>query len=450
VLRLAARWVLPVCDAPIRDGAVLVGDDGRIAAVGPDAAVPRPGSADTRDLADAVLLPGLVNTHAHLELTALRGLVTDRPFPRWVAAVRRLKDALPAGDFEAAARWGVLEGFAAGITATGDTGSTGAAARAMAVLGARGIACQEVFGPDPGQCQASLAGLRAALAALAPLASARLAIGISPHAPYTVSTALLAATAALAAAEGYPVAMHVAESEEESRFVTDGEGPFADHLRGRGIAVVARETSPVGWALDGGLGPLRPLLIHCVHLDDEDRHRIAAAPASVAHCPWSNTALGTGRADLRALRAAGVTVGLGTDSVAAGRDLDLFTEARLASDGLPMEARAVLGLITSDAAAALGLRGTGRLAPGAWGDATAVRLPGLADTAAEGIEARLVAEAQPRQVAGTWVAGRCVYRDGVWPGVDAGTERRHLDEASDRARTARAAVTTARPAGRPS
>ena len=178
MLRLAARWVLPVAEAPIAHGAVLVGDDGRIAAVGPDSTVPRPAGVESRDLADAVLLPGLVNTHAHLELMALRGLVTERPFPRWVNTVRKLKDRLPLEDFEAAARRGVLESFAAGITATGDTGSTGAPARAMAALGARGIAYQEVFGPDPAQCAASLDGLRRALDALAPCASARVAIGV--------------------------------------------------------------------------------------------------------------------------------------------------------------------------------------------------------------------------------------------------------------------------------
>jgi len=438
VLRLTARWVLPVSEAPIAGGAVLIADDGRIAAVGPDASVPRPPAAAAPDLGDAVLLPGLVNAHAHLELMAMRGLVTDRPLPRWVGRVRRLKDALSAEDFEAAARWGVLEGFAAGITTTGDTGSTGAPARAMAALGARGIAYQEVFGPDPAQCEAALAGLKTALDALAPLASDRLAIGISPHAPYTVSTALLAAAAGLAAARRRPVAMHVAESEEETRLVTEGQGPFADALRARGIAVVARGTSPVGWALDGGLGPLRPLLIHCVHLDDEDRYRIAAASAGVAHCPWSNATLATGHADLRALHAAGITVGLGTDSVAAGRDLDLFAEARLARDASGLAPRAVLRLVTADAAAALGVEDVGRLAPGAWGDVTAVAVPGAAGASADAIEALVVATATPAMVRGAWVAGRCVYDGGSWPGVEAAVERAAYAAACDQAAAARA------------
>lgn len=436
MLRLAARWVLPVAEAPIAHGAVLVGDDGRIAAVGPDAAVPRPGSASARDLGNAVLLPGLVNTHAHLELMALRGLVTERPFPRWVGRVRRLKDRLPAEDFEAAARWGVLESLAAGITTTGDTGSTGAAARALDALGARGIAYHEVFGPDPAQCAAAVEGLRQGLAALAFHASPRVTIGVSPHAPYSVSAPLLAAVARLAADEGRKVAMHVAESEEEARLVVHGDGPFAEHLRSRGIAVAAQGRSPVRWALEGGLAPLRPLLIHCVHTDAADHAHIAQAGAGVAHCPWSNAALGSGRADLMALRQAGITVGLGTDSVAAGRTLDLFEEMRLAARGLPLSPRALLRLVTADAADALGLPDVGRLAAGAWGDLAALALEGAADADADGIEALVTGAATPAQVTGTWVAGRERYAHGAWPGVDAGRERRRCEDAAERAREA--------------
>ena len=148
-LRVSARWVLPVDGPPLPDAAVLVGAAGRIAAVGAEAAVPRPDDALTVALGDAALLPGLVNAHSHLELTALRGLVRDLPFLDWLRTVRAIKDALDAEAFRASARWGVLEGFAAGITTHGDTGTTGQAASALADLGARGVAYHEVIGPDP-------------------------------------------------------------------------------------------------------------------------------------------------------------------------------------------------------------------------------------------------------------------------------------------------------------
>ncbi|MDO8666170.1 MAG: amidohydrolase family protein, partial [Gemmatimonadales bacterium] len=256
-IRLSARWVLPMVVPPIEGGAVLVGEDGRIAAVGRDAEVPRPSEVEEWQLGDAVLMPGLVNTHAHLELTALRGLVRDGPFSRWIASVRGIKEALTAADFRASARWGVLESFAAGITTTGDTGSSGEAAIALAELGARGVAYQEVFGPDPAQCEAKLAELERALDRLRPFTSTRVEVGVSPHAPYTVSTVLLHNVATLARARGCKVAMHVAESPDESLFVERGEGPFAEALRARGIAVGPQQCSPVAWVARSGLMELR-------------------------------------------------------------------------------------------------------------------------------------------------------------------------------------------------
>ncbi len=437
-LRLTARWVVPVCAPPLARGAVLIGADGRIAAVGPDDEVARPAGVAVRDLGDAVLLPGLVNTHTHLELTALRGLVDERPFARWVGRIRRIKERLGDDDYRASARWGVLEGFAAGITTTGDTGSSGAPARAMADLGARGVAFHEVFGPDPATCPASLAGLDAALESLAACVSPRLTIGVSPHAPYTVSARLLDAVARLARDRGLPLAMHLAESPEETAFVVRGEGAFAEHLRGRGIAVEPRGVSPVAWAL-GYLGDVRPLLIHCVQVDGEDRAAVARCGASVAHCPWSNDVLGVGRADLGELLRLGIPTGLGTDSVAAGRDLDLFDEARHAAAGAPLPSARLLDLVTREGARALGIADAGFLAPGAWADLCAVSLDGLpAGPASDPVEA-VVRHASASAVRTTWVAGRVVYDAGVWPGVDAAAERTALGRTEATAREAAAA-----------
>jgi 5-methylthioadenosine/S-adenosylhomocysteine deaminase len=429
-LRLRARWVVPVVRDPVERGAVVV-EDGRIVAVGRESDVPLPAGATDVDLGNTALLPGLVNTHTHLELTALRGLVPGIVFPRWVQSIRRIKEAMTPAHFRAGARWGVLEHFAHGITTIADTGSTGAPARAMAALGARGIACQEVFGPDPAQCAQSLAGLRAALEALdRDATSARVTIGVSPHAPYTVSAPLVAAVAALAAEQGRPIAMHVAESPEESQFIEEGRGPFADHLRGRGIHVAVQGVSPVAWALRAGLEPLRPLLIHCVHADHHDAEAIARCGASVAHCPWSNQELGVGRANLAMLRDAGVTVGIGTDSVAAGNTLDLFNEARLASMGVALTPRERLALITTSAAEALGLSETGRIAEGCWADLCALSLDAPAFAAVRQIEGAIAAGANAGHVTHAWVGGELVYERGTWPGADAVLERNAVEAAS--------------------
>ena len=433
-VRLRARWVVPIVTAPIPDGAVLVSSAGRIAAMGPDSSVPKPEHTEAIDLGDVALLPGLVNTHAHLELTALRGLVTEQPFARWIARIKKLGESLTPDVFRAGARWGVLESYAHGITTTGDTGRTGESARAMADLGMRGVAYQEVFGPDPAQLDASLQGLQAALKSLDPCASERLAIGVSPHAPFTVSDNLLAAVGSLAHIQARPIAMHVAESHEEMQYLLDGHGPLADNLRGRGIHVAARGKTPVRWALEGGLEPLAPLLIHCVHADKRDYAAIAACGGSVAHCPISNQLLGNGRADLMLMKEAGACVGLGTDSVAAGNSLDLFAEQRAAGVGLPLTPNERLRLFTADAADALGVGGAGRLELGAWADLVAISLKEKALATAHEIEGAIAAAATAEHVLATWVEGQLVYREGRWPGLNADAERAAYERAAEAAR----------------
>lgn len=429
-IRLRARWLLPVATPAVGPGAVLIGADGRIVAAGRDADVPAPAGAEAHDLGDVILLPGLVNTHAHLELTALEGLVKDLPFREWIQRVRLLKDALDDGARLASASWGVLDSFAAGITTIGDTGSTGAPAAALAALGARGVAYQEVFGPDPAQAAASLAGLATAVDALAAHASGRVRIGVSPHAPYTVSFELLGAAVAFARARGLPVAMHLAESPEEAALVREGAGPFAEALRARGIAVTAQGCSPVAWAARAGLLAPRTLLIHAVETDAADAAAIAAGGAAVAHCPSSNRDLGHGRLDLAMMRRAGVVVGLGTDSVATGAPLDLFREARLARDAAGLTPAEAVAMLTAGGAAALGLGDVGAIRPGAWADLAALACSGAGDPDA------LVLASSPADVYAAWVGGRLVFRDGAWPGADVAAVRAGRARAGALARSA--------------
>src|SRR5581483_11081664 len=239
--------------------------------------------------------PGLVNTHTHVELTHLAGRNAARDFPTWIRTIRALKDATAPEQFLQAAEDGVRAAWAAGVTCIADTGSSGAALRALAALGGRGIAYQEVFGPDPARLHDSLDELERALARLAPLASSRVRLGGSPHAPYTAS-------APLARAAGLPLAVHLAESPEETALVRNGAGPFAEALRERGIAVRAQGCSPVEYLRRlGVLGQGGCLCIHCVQVDAADIAVLRDAGAAVAHCPRSNRAHRHGRAPLAAL-----------------------------------------------------------------------------------------------------------------------------------------------------
>lgn len=392
---------------PIADGAVLVGPDGRIQATGPDRSVPHPPGIPAETLPAAALIPGLVNTHTHLELTGMRGAETGLDFAEWILQVRRGKAERSPAEFLEAACQGVRDCWAAGVTTVADTGDSGATIRALHRLGGSGICYQEVFGPHPDQCRESVGGLELRLDELAGLSGPRRRLGVSPHAPYTVSAPLYRAVAQLARTRGLPIAVHLAESVAESRLVTTADGPFAEQWRGRGIPLPAAARSAVAHVdACGVLGP-DTLVIHVAQADREDVLTLARRGVAVAHCPLSNRRHRHGDAPLDALLRAGLRVGLGTDSVASVGRLDLLAEARAARILGWLDAEEALALCTSRAAGALGLAGeVGSLAPGCWGDMAAIGLhdPSPADV----VES--VLGSGTGDVLVTWLGGREVYR----------------------------------------
>lgn len=417
MIRYHARWVLPISAAPIENGTVTV-SDGRIGYVGPRAGAPR---GVDRDLGDALLMPGLVNVHSHLELTMMRGFLEDLDFAHWIMRLNAVKRAvLDRGSMLDAARLGLMEGVRNGITTYADTCDSGVAFDAMTEAGVRGVMYQEVFGPDPSQCAASLAELRAKMHALRSRETPLVRAGVSPHAPYTVSDALYAAVADYALRDSLPVAVHIAESDVERQLVEQGDGVFAAGLRRRGIAAAPRARSSIALLERHRVLETRPLLIHCVRVDHRDIGVIASARCPVAHCPISNAKLGHGTSPLLALLDAGITVGIGSDSVASNNRMDMLAESRAAI--LAQRARAgrhdvlcardALHLATLGGARALGLDAEiGSLDAGKSADLAAFPLDGCAlpvhdpEAAAifslPGIPASLVA-----------VGGRELVRDG--------------------------------------
>jgi cytosine/adenosine deaminase-related metal-dependent hydrolase len=355
-----ARWVVPITAPPVRDGAIAV-EDGRIAYVGPEAGAP---AGETRQLGAALLLPGLINTHTHLELTAMRGFLEDLPFAEWIVRLQRAKTTvLTPESMLDAAKLGIAEGLLAGITTYGDTCDSGVALEAMRVMGVRGIMYQEVFGPDPKTCHEAVTALRGKLSALGQALSSLVRLGVSPHAPYTVSDELFQAVAALADEMNLPMAVHIAESAEEDAYVREASGPFADGHRARVFRVAPRADTPVSLLERLGVLARRPLLIHCVRTTESDIRAIAAARCAIAHCPASNAKLGHGIAPLDEWIAHGITVGLGSDSMASNNRMHLLEEARLAllahrarTPGRPgLPASCALELATIGGARCLGL-----------------------------------------------------------------------------------------------
>lgn len=423
-VRYRARWVVPVATPPIADGAVIV-EGARIAWVGP--AAHAPASERTEELGEAILAPGLVNTHTHLDLTMLRGRLAGLPFFDWVRVVTRAHaEVLADDDRRDAALAGVAEGLAAGVTTFADTAANDAPFEALRALGARGIAYREVFGPDPARATESLRHLQAAIAAARARETPLVRLGVSPHAPYSVSDALFRAVSVWAAAESLPVAVHIAESAEESALVERGEGPFADYLRSRGIAVSPRGDRPMAVVNDAGLLRRETLLIHCVRTTDADVHDIALAGCGVAHCPCSNAFLGVGVAPLTEFIRAGARLGLGSDSMGSNLVMDLLGEAREAvrqqasrsgrRDGIAPATAFRLATLGGAEALRLDAR-IGSLVPGKEADLAVFVRPDGRPLPGDPYEA-LVGSGGPLVASRTLVAGVPRSRDGVVAGFD--------------------------------
>jgi cytosine/adenosine deaminase-related metal-dependent hydrolase len=398
--RLSADWVVTMDGAPLRGGAVVIDGDGRIAEVAE--AQGRSATAQT------VLMPGLVNAHSHLELTGLGGKVTEDDFPAWIAHLVRLWRERQPSEYLDAARQGVRDSWAMGVTTVADCGATGSVLQALAELGGSGIAYHEVFGPAEEQADAALEAWALRLKELRRFETPRVRLGASPHAPYTVSGPLYRMAVAHARKEGLPIAVHVAESPLETAFVRDGAGGFAESQRGRGMRPEPRGKSPVAWLDQHGVFGPDVVAIHCCTVDGDDIDLLARQGAAVAHCPRSNRRHHRIDAPLAQLLAAGLRVGVGTDSVASVSPLDPMAEAREARRLGGLSAEEALALVTMGAARAIGLGGeVGSLAEGKWGDVIALTVPAC-DTPEQLFEAILASGAA--DLLFTTVGGREVWR----------------------------------------
>ncbi len=392
-------------EAPIANGAVLVGDDGRILAIGPDHEVPRPATAEPCDLPDAALLPGLINTHTHLELTGLTGAADPTDFAGWLRQVMTLRAACSETVLFEAVVTGIRNGWARGVTMVADTGSSGVVIQALDHLGAAGVAFHEAFGPDPAQVTAVLPPFRREIDRLARHATGRVSLGLSPHAPYSVSGPLYQAVAAMARAHGVPVAVHLAESAAESTLLADFTGAFAEMFTRRGIPrPLAQARSPVQWLAELGVLDARTLAIHLIQVNAADLALLREAGVAVAHCPRSNEQHHAASAPVAAMADAGLRIGLGTDSELSIAPADLLAEARAARTLAGWDAATTLRALTLGGAEALGCaREVGALTPGRFADLVAIQV-GEEDP----VEAILASG--PSHVLGTWLAGRPVYR----------------------------------------
>ena len=419
---LSAEYLLPISGEPVRDGAIAIDGD-EIAAVGKLADLrSRFPDATVRNFGNAAILPGFVNCHSHLEVTSMRGALDDveHDFKSWLLKLNDLRSKLSPEEIEAAAIVGAREGAEAGVTCFGDIGRHGEAGlKALKTVGLRGVLFQETeFSPGNSTAAADFEKLRSKFLLLRENGTALVEIGLSPHAPYTVSRKLFEMIGRFAIDEGVKLTIHAAESVEEDTLLRVGDGFFTAFYQRMGVEWECPRVSPIEFLSQTGILNARPLLAHCVMASGADISLIAESGSRIAHCPKSNAKFGHGYAPLEKFLDAGISVGLGSDSVASNNVCDLLEEARFAAlsarnrDGRTrfISPRDVLEAATLGGAKGLGLEARiGTLEAGKQADVAIIGLDRAAHSPVNDVEAAVVFSSNARDVVMTMVAGNEIY-----------------------------------------
>jgi aminodeoxyfutalosine deaminase len=350
-----ARWVAADADTIFPDGHI-VESAGVIREIGRG----KPPATDrVLDHGPVVLLPGLVNAHVHLELTALADRVpAEGGFEAWVRALLAAREAAGEAALRDGAAAGVAELRASGCAAVGEVTTLGITREALVEAGMAGIWFREYLGGDPPPAEAVPNWVAGDLAA-----------SVAGHAPHTTAPSVLRRLAETARRRGLPFSLHLAESAAEEEFLAAGRGDWADFLKERGIDVSdwgLPSRSPVDHADRIGLLGPGTLLVHLLRADAADFRRVRERGAAVCVCPRSNLRLHGMLPDLDGMFRAGLRPALGTDGRASVDSLNPFDEMAFVAGNFPSMAPArVFDMATRNGADALGIgHRYGTLAPG--------------------------------------------------------------------------------------
>ena len=410
------------------DGVLLVEDD-RILWVG-DAADWAQVAKQNRfvpdrilDMEGAVIIPGLINAHAHGGLSVHRGVCDEGDLFGWARVLAPHTSTLVEEDLIFGCYLAIMEQVASGTTCTCDCTRYGVEvfARVASEIGLRSLSGALVNSPElrpqgrpnwPG----ALYETEAALEEFSDSQQTRFFLGA--HSPYNCTAELLVEVKQQAERLHLPFNIHVSETRTEVERVEADKG-----------------CRPVEWLERLGVIDETSLIDHAVWLSTEEIQILARRGASVAHCPVSNAKLASGVAPIPELRRAGVAVGLGTDSTLSHNSQNMFEEMKFSVllqrakqlDGHIMSARDAIRMATLESAQALGWADEiGSITPGKQADLVVLNLTHPQGLTPERVESDLVFAAGPHKVQTVWVAGEVIYDRGQFTRFDAEEIKRKM------------------------
>jgi cytosine/adenosine deaminase-related metal-dependent hydrolase len=367
---------------PIENGAVAIERDS-VAAVGPAADIQRAHSGAVRDLGEAVLCPGLINAHCHLDYTRMRGEVEWRgSFMEWILQLLYAKQLHGEQDYLGGIHTGLEQLARTGTTTVINVECFPALIEKLPPAKIRVWWCLELIDFNRNQPAAEIA--QQALEFIAAHPAGLGGFGLSPHAPYTASAELYKLSARFARARGILLVTHLAESQEEDDMFRRGTGPMYDYFlrAGRDMSDCKRLGVVQLLAALGVLGP-NCLAVHANCLTPADVQLLARSGTHIVHCPNTHRFFQRDTPLLEPLWQHGANICLGTDSLASNSapdGLNMFAEMQTLSRMFPRLAPdRILAMATTSPARALNLADKlGKIAPGSWADLIAVPLDGAA------------------------------------------------------------------------
>ena len=445
---LSADFLLPISSDLISNGAIVI-NDSKIVAVGEKSElIQKFPEAKHENFSRSVILPGFVNAHSHLEITAMRGFLdsVEQDFYSWLTKLTKTRaEKLTGKDIETSAIFGALEGARSGITCFGDIGRYGKAGfLALKENGLRGVIFQETeFSPKNEEAESDFAKLKDKFLELKETETVLVKVGISPHAPYTVSKKLFEKIADYAVEKNIKITIHAAESIEEQDLMLHGKGFFAEMYEKMNLEWNAPGISSIEFLAEIGVLRAKPLLAHCVKVSERDIDLISKTDSRIAHCPKSNAKFGHGTAPLEKFLDKKIRVGLGSDSVGSNNICDLLEEARFAAlfarnltdKKRFLTAREILGTATLGGARSLGLEAEiGTLEEGKQADLIVVSLESSSQMPIHDVYAALIFASNSSAVKMTMVAGEEIFRDGKVLRIDETGLKREIEVIGEKMR----------------
>ncbi len=345
-----ARWIVADSKTIIENGYIET-ENGTITAIGNG----KP-NGDIIDYGPGLLIPPLVNTHVHLELSALKGsLPFNQGFRLWVKVLLEKRAQFSEQELIDASQHSIHDLLDYGNLYIGEISTLGITKGPIEKSGLKGIWFQEFLGLQRVEAQC--------------ISNNSLSSSFAGHAPHSTSPILIKKIKKISNGKGLPFSIHLAESEDESEFIDKGKGQWADFLASRNIdwsSWSIGSKSPVEYISELGILDPATIAVHALNVSDSDLEILAQSQVRICICPRSNQNLHARQPKIERMLEKGIQLCLGTDSLASCDSLNIFDEMKFIKKKYPnIDPATVFSMATINGAKALGCENeTGTIAPG--------------------------------------------------------------------------------------